>query len=194
VREEGVVMIAREELTAGNSDELHSMGALREGARRRERETLYQLALKFLNGEEVPRNAILAKFWCRKAARQGHIAAQRLLGDLYASGEAGVRDLRAAAAWYRRASYQRDPIAMYKLGVAFLEGVGVLQSLPQARVWFERAAELGQQEAGIKWVQLLLEGGATADELVKARRYLAQFADHPAAGEFLARIEERGRA
>jgi TPR repeat protein len=53
------------------------------------------------NTAEAPR-------WYRKAAEQGHAAAQFNLGSMYENGEGGLAKEAEAARWYRKAAEQND--------------------------------------------------------------------------------------
>ncbi|WP_109116566.1 caspase family protein [Azospirillum sp. TSO22-1] len=60
----------------------------------------------FRRGEEALRqkNHTQARQWFRKAADQGHIAAQYQIGVLYEQGRGGKRDLAQARTWFRKAA------------------------------------------------------------------------------------------
>ena len=55
--------------------------------------------------------------WYRKAAEQGHCAAQFHLAQMHAQGKGGVRDDAAALLWLRRAAEAGHGGAQYHLGV-----------------------------------------------------------------------------
>ncbi len=57
-------------------------------------------------GEEALRqkNFAQARQWFRRAAEQGHVAAQYQIGVLYEQGRGGKRDLAQARAWFRKAA------------------------------------------------------------------------------------------
>ncbi len=84
-----------------------------------------------------------AVWWYRKAAEQGHVCAQRLLGKCYADGEGVKKSVENAALWYRKAAEQGDADAQYLLGECYANGDGVEQSAEKAVVWYRKAAEQG---------------------------------------------------
>ncbi len=59
------------------------------------------------------------------AARMGHPAANRLLGEMLQAGIACKQDLKRAAKCYRIAAEQNDIGAIYRLGVCYLYGLGL---------------------------------------------------------------------
>lgn len=59
------------------------------------------------------------------AAEQGDAAAQRLLGQMYASGDGTKQDYQQAVYWLRQAALQEDAQAMYELGLHYGRAQGV---------------------------------------------------------------------
>jgi len=58
----------------------------------------------------------------RKAAEQGDLRGQALLGSMYDHGQGVTQDYKEAAKWYRKAAEQGDRLAQYSLGVMYYEG------------------------------------------------------------------------
>ena len=78
-------------------------------------EAQFSLAQR-LGGGDVSDQAQAVQ-WCRKAAEQGHCAAQFHLAQMLAQGKGGVRDQAAALLWLRRAAEAGHGGAQYHLGV-----------------------------------------------------------------------------
>jgi TPR repeat protein len=57
----------------------------------------------------VARDFQMAAQWYRRAAEQGHAAAQNNLAHLYLNGEGVARDPREAQKWFERATRQANP-------------------------------------------------------------------------------------
>ena len=118
----------------------------------------YNLGGRHLHGYGgVPQDIREAVKWYRKAAAQGHAAAQHSLGLMYAKGEGVPEDHREAVKWYRKAANQGHAEAQFKLGKMYAaagrglagwkpEGVPA-QNLPKALKWLRLAAEQGHAEA-----------------------------------------------
>ncbi|MCL2363747.1 MAG: sel1 repeat family protein [Defluviitaleaceae bacterium] len=93
--------------------------------------------------------------WVTKAAEQGHIEAQRALGDYYGGGEAecsgalaihGIRqiiapDYKKSVLWLTKAAEQGMADAQYYMGIRYWYGDGVVQDYNQAAQWFAQAAQ-----------------------------------------------------
>ena len=77
------------------------------------------------------------------AAERGNVAAQRILGSMYATGEGVPKDFVEAARWYRKAAEQGDPAAQGILGSMYATGRGVPKTLTEAVGWYRKAAEQG---------------------------------------------------
>ena len=67
------------------------------------------------DGLGVPRNEVQAAAWFRKAADQGHVAAQINLARMYEQGWGVDQDLSRARHWYAEAAAQGDDEAIRKL-------------------------------------------------------------------------------
>jgi TPR repeat protein len=110
-----------------------------------------QLATLYYHGQGVNESDAQAVVWYDRAARQGHLPAQYLLGNMYAYGHAtvpaGYDPMHLAAQWYFEAARKGHADAQYALGVLFLTGSGVVQSNAEARKWFTRAARQGHADA-----------------------------------------------
>jgi TPR repeat protein len=119
----------------------------------------------------------------RKAAEQGHAAAQSSLGWMYEQGRGVPKDEKEAARWYRAAAEQGDAQGQFLLALMYRNGRGVAQDHAQALTWCRKAAEQGyamaQNDLGVmyangrgvvrddaeavKWYRKAAEqGGATA--------------------------------
>ena len=76
----------------------------------------------------------------RKAAEQGHAAAQRYLGFVYSDGRGVPQDFVEAVRWSRLAAEQGDATAQYSLGALYANGEGVTQDYVEAHKWDNLAA------------------------------------------------------
>lgn len=110
-----------------------------------------QLAALYYHGQGVPESDSQAVVWYDRAARQGYLAAQFQLGNMYAYGHAtvpaGHDPMHLAAQWYFEAARKGHADAQYALGLLFLTGSGVVQNNAEARKWLTRAARQGHADA-----------------------------------------------
>ena len=66
----------------------------------------YNLCLMYLNGNGVAKDSTQAAIWCRKAAEQGLVKAQLMIGSMYWVGDGVAKDAKQTAIWYRKAADQ----------------------------------------------------------------------------------------
>ena len=110
---------------------------------------------------DIEKNKSIGSVWFRKAADQGHPAAQFQLGKYYSEGcdlpeSPGIggfpefnfkKDLTVAVGWYRKAAGQGNPNAQYELGRCYLTGEGVPKNDNEHFKWVYKAAEHGHAKA-----------------------------------------------
>lgn len=94
----------------------------------------------------------------RKAADQGHAAAQALLGEILDRAEFNEE----AIAYFRKAAEQGNADGQYGLGVMYLTGEGVGKDPQQALFWFKRAADTNHLDAVRAAAQIYLGALAAA--------------------------------
>ena len=85
--------------------------------------------------------------WYRKAADQGHAAAQSNLGRCYERGEGVTASPVLASQWYRKSADQGHAAAEYNLGRLYQTGSGVFKDVDKARALFQSAAGHGNVSA-----------------------------------------------
>jgi len=98
-------------------------------------------------GKGTPKDMSQAYTWYCKAAKQGHVAAQRSVGDCLEAGKGVPVDQLAAAGWYRKAAEQNDALAQQKLGMLYSLGKGLPRDLVEAHCWFNVAGANGSDGA-----------------------------------------------
>ena len=81
----------------------------------------------------------------RKAAEQGSIFDQTMLGSCYEYGNGVTKDSTEAVKWYRKAAERGDKAAQILLGFCHKNGEGVATNEIEAVKWFRKAAEQGNQ-------------------------------------------------
>jgi len=89
-----------------------------------------------------------------KAAEDGDVMAQYLLGGMYSQGEGTEPDVVKANFWFQKAidgfresAAQGTGSAQYWLGEMYLGGQGVSRDVDQAIIWLSKAAEQGDLDA-----------------------------------------------
>ncbi len=106
---------------------------------------------RLLLTEADPADRARGREWLQKAANNGYVRAQSLLGMGKLVGQGGFApDPVAGAALVRAAAEQGDADAALALGAAYLGGFGVPASETDASLWTERAAQLGSPQAQVQ--------------------------------------------
>ena len=83
----------------------------------------------------------------KKAAEQGHSAAQSCVGVCYDTGNGVEEDRAEALKWYKKAAEQGYSGALYNLGCCYDCGDGVEEDKAEALKWYRKAAEQGHSVA-----------------------------------------------
>ncbi|MEJ2653191.1 MAG: tetratricopeptide repeat protein, partial [Gammaproteobacteria bacterium] len=81
--------------------------------------------------------------WYRKAAIQGFVNAQFILGVAYYQGRGVPQDYAKARYWWTKAAAQGLAQAQFNLGIAYARGRGVAQDYVKATYRYRKAAAQG---------------------------------------------------
>ncbi len=82
-----------------------------------------------------------AATWFRKAADQGYVRAQVMMGVMYAMGGGVTPDGARALYWFQKAADQGDAEGEAGVGQIYARGLGVAEDDAQAFIWFQKAAD-----------------------------------------------------
>lgn len=110
-------------------------------------EAQFQLARKYILGQDIAQSDSKAAQWCRRAAEQGHSRAQYNLGVMCDKGIGVKQSYSEAVKWYRYAAEQGHARAQFNLGVMYEEGLGLEPNNSQALKLYRKAAEQGNTDA-----------------------------------------------
>lgn len=106
------------------------------------------LAFEYLHGDAArKKDEKKAVFWFERAAVQGNVVAQKMLGDLYEQGRGVSENLKVSADWRTKAALRGNTEAQVNLGRMYLVGAGVKKDTQKAEYWLHRAAIEGNSEA-----------------------------------------------
>lgn len=106
----------------------------------------YELGLRLLHGEEVPKNEKLAIDWLFKSAGKGNEDAQYLLGTCYDSGTGVEMDEKKALGFFVKSAEAANKYAQYKLGIYYFAE----KNYDVAVDWFKRAARQEHPESQVE--------------------------------------------
>jgi TPR repeat protein len=85
--------------------------------------------------------------WFELAAKQGHVASQRYLGQFYAAGWGTRKDYKQAAKWFESSAKTGDAESKYELGQLYEKGRGVSQDFVLAKKFYIEASNTGFKKA-----------------------------------------------
>jgi uncharacterized protein len=130
----------------------------KENALKGDVESQYHLGLLLWLGHGIPfpRNDLSVQ-WYKKAAEQGHAAAQCSLAEALWHGRGCRPDQTAAINWYTKAALNGNPEAQYELGEIYFNGLHVKMDVRKGFLWYLKSAEQGntlaQYQVGIAFSQ-----------------------------------------
>ena len=154
------------------------VAAVMAAAERGDPDAQYELAWMYFIGTDVPKDDAKSARWCRRAAEQGHAAAQVMLGSKYEIGDLGMRqDYAEAVWWYRRAAEQGYAPGQFALAGQYREGLGVPQDYTEAVQWYRRAAEQGHPNAQFSLGEMHSEGLGVPQDYTEAVQWYRRAAE-----------------
>lgn len=135
------------------------------------------VAMAYLNGDGVEKNAATAAHWLYKAALAGQAAAQNTLGTLYEAGNGTPKNDEYAFYWYKRGAEGGNAFAQFNVARRYSSGRGTPQNNDAARAWFEKAAAQGLTIALVYLGGMYVDGLGVPQDYARAMQYYRQAAD-----------------
>jgi hypothetical protein len=99
--------------------------------------------MMYAEGHGLEKNISIAMEWYHKAAEQGYVLAQRLLGDCYEA----EKDIAKAVHWYLMAAKQGESTAQTNLGLMYGVGQDIMKNALISYGLLEMAAAAGNETA-----------------------------------------------
>jgi localization factor PodJL len=107
-----------------------------------------EIAQRYLEGRDVPRDPKAAAAWMQEAAEAGNAFAQYRLGAMYEKGVGVARDAAHARELYTKAASAGNARAMHNLAVLYAQDGGAGKpDYAAALEWFRKAAEYGVRDS-----------------------------------------------
>jgi len=131
----------------------------------------------FLGQIGAPQDYKKAVYWFEKAADQGNVLAQNLLGYMYSHGQGVTQDYKKAVYWFEKAAEQGDVNVQYNLGYMYNNGEGLPQDYKKAAYWYEKAAEQGDVSAQSNLGFMYLNGKGVPQDYKKAAYWFEKAAE-----------------
>lgn len=101
----------------------------------------------YLRGRGVRQDYTDARFWLRKAAKEGSAGAMDDLSWLLEKGLGGAKDLKGAESLRGRAADLSSPEKLYEQGLNCMRGIDFIQDFSRAFKYFESSAKRGNSNA-----------------------------------------------
>ena len=111
-----VVALSLVEDDDDKGDAIFELVLLKDKAEGGDPEAQFELGRRYLQGVGLERNDVMALHWIR-AAENGFMVAQRMLGKCYERGTGTAVDVERARFWYEKAADQGDEYAAGRLKV-----------------------------------------------------------------------------
>jgi TPR repeat protein len=137
---QGYPVLARIYLKSAD-DEKRSRGKelMTIGAKAGNAECQFELANRYLTGEDFKKDARLGISWLFKSAQQEYVEALIRLGGMYLFGEEVDKNLYEGFRCFEKASKKHSKLAQARLSSLYLLGVGVEKNLTLAYSWIRIA-------------------------------------------------------
>ncbi len=117
--------------------------ALRRAAANGNSAAQFQIALRYVKGENIRQDYAKAAVWFKRAASRGFAPAEYRIATLHERGLGLTKDLGRAQLWYRRAADHGNVKAMHNLAVLYTKGAIGAPDYVRAAEWFHNAAAYG---------------------------------------------------
>ncbi|MBQ7665449.1 MAG: toll/interleukin-1 receptor domain-containing protein [Synergistaceae bacterium] len=145
-------------------------------------EAQYNLGNAYIEKQDY----VKAKEWHEKAAANGYVPAQIILGGMYDEGVGVSKDRGKSEEWYGKARKQCEIAASngnaeayIMLGQIYWEGLGVEKDYKKAVDYIERAVDNGSSEAQIILGDIYTEGfGEEVEDYSRAKEWYEKAAEN----------------
>lgn len=159
---------------------------------------LFEIGLRYLNGENINKNEKQAAQWFIKSAQQNFPPAQYAIAGLLENGIGIKKNIKTAKYWYTKAARHGNVNAMYNLAVILATGGASSgdnsedknknktsdndqqqNTQPEKAVaWFTKAADLNMKNSQFNLAIMYLKGEGTPQSLTHAYKWFAIASEH----------------
>lgn len=136
------------------------------------------VAVAYLSGTGVERDAVKASKWFQKAANQGDIYAEYKLGLMYRDGVGVKQDKEQALELLQKAADKNYSEAQFDLGLLYINDKDIKKDSAKALKWMQKSAEGGFGKAQAVLGDMYLRGSGVTQDYAKAAEWLQKAAFH----------------
>ncbi|MEX0324502.1 MAG: tetratricopeptide repeat protein [Puniceicoccaceae bacterium] len=129
----------------------------------------YRMGMRYLVGDGLAQDFVMAAQWLNRAAEQGHVEAAYRLGLCYKEGLGVNLDPLVAIHWWGYAAEQYHVAAQDELANAYLVGFGTRRDLVTAAMWSIIATTLEPDNPGYRMTRQAIANELTYIEQEEAR-------------------------
>ena len=135
----------------------------------------YRVARCYHTGEGTNKDVKAALYWYEKAALNGHLQSQRMMGWAHSTyGDLSIqKSVQEAFRWYKMAADQGDSHAQLYISSSYLKGQGTSMNLVESFKWALAAAEKGSLQAQIMVGKAYAEAIGVGSNMKEAERWLS---------------------
>lgn len=142
--------------------------ALQQMAARGNADAQFELGVRLLSGDGIPKDMDRAAELLGKAAALDHPGAMNAMGTLFEEGAGVPKDEKKAVEWYEKSAKLGFPLAQMNLSEAYEKGVGVPKDEQLAVKWLAKAALQDFPYAQAAYAWKLEHGQGIAKDTVEA--------------------------
>ncbi len=153
---------------ASAQQESFDADALQQMAGRGNSDAQFELGVRLLGGEGLPKDVAEAIEWLRKAAMQQHPGAMNAMGTLCEEGMGVPKDEKKAIEWYEKSAKLGFPLAQMNLSESYENGRGVTKDEILAVEWLQKAASQNFPQAQAMYAWKLEHGQGISKNSVEA--------------------------
>ena len=137
----------------------------------------YNLAVRYMDGLNAPKDLKQAFYWMEQAAKNGDIRAQSDLGLLYYNGWGIYKDYKKAFEWTQKAAEQGSVPANNNMGFFYSHGIGVSVDWKKGAEYYQLAADQGYIDAYQNLSTMYFSGKGVDKDINKALEFAKRAAE-----------------
>ena len=134
---------------------------------------LFEVAVRYTDGNGVQADRAEAAKWYKLAADRGFAPAQYRLGNMYEKANGVERNLAEAKRYYEMAARQGNAGAMHNLAVLLTSDAAGQPDYKAAADWFIKASDLGVRDSQFNLAILYARGSGVQQSLEESYKWFA---------------------